>query len=84
MTLASLLRPRLLGARNALRRSPLRVVVTGALLAGFWGACFWLSIQVLGYFQGLGDFGPLLTQRLLVLVFLTFFGVLLLSNSVAA
>ena len=84
MTLAILLRPRLLGARNALRASPLRLVVTGALLAGFWGACFWLSIQVLGYFQGLGDFGPLLTQRLLVLVFLTFFGVLLLSNTVAA
>jgi ABC-2 type transport system permease protein len=84
VTLPSLLRPRLLGARNAFRASPLRVVVTGALLAGFWAACFWLSVQVLGYFQGLGDFGPLLTQRLLVLVFLTFFGVLLLSNTVSA
>jgi ABC-2 type transport system permease protein len=84
MTLPTLLRPRFLGARNALRGSPLRLVVTGVLLAAFWVACFWLSIQVLGYFQRLGDFGPLLTQRLLVLVFLTFFGVLLLSNTVAA
>jgi ABC-2 type transport system permease protein len=84
VTLPRLLEPRLLAARNALRASPLRVVVTGGLLAAFWAACFWLSAQVLGYFQGLGDFGPLLTQRLLVLVFLTFFGVLLLSNTVAA
>ncbi len=80
----TLLAPRVLAARNALRRAPVRVAAVAVLISFFWGACFWLVARVLGYFQGLGDFGPLLTQRLLVLLFLVFFGILLVSNVVTA
>jgi ABC-2 type transport system permease protein len=79
-----LLTPRLLAARNAFRRAPLRAAALAVLVSFFWGACFWLVARVLGYFQTLGDFGPLLTQRLLVLLFLVFFAILLVSNVVTA
>ena len=82
--MTSLLAPRLLATRNAFRRAPLRALVAAVLLAFFWGASFALVARVLGYFQTLGDFGPLLTQRLLALLFVTFFGVLLVSNTVTA
>jgi ABC-2 type transport system permease protein len=81
---AALLRPRLLAARNVARRHPLRTVVAASLTALFWGTAFAVFTRVLGYFHRIGDFGPLLTQRLLVLLFLTFFGVLLISNTVTA
>jgi ABC-2 type transport system permease protein len=81
---AALLRPRLLAARNVLRRHPLRATIAAALTVLFWLGAFALFTRVLAYFHGLGDFGPLLTQRLLALLFLTFFGVLLISNTVTA
>jgi len=79
-----LLAPRFFAARNAFRRAPLRAGILAVLIALFWGVAFGLVARVLGYFQTLGDFGPLLTQRLLVLLFLTFFGILLVSNTVTA
>src|SRR6185436_4385767 len=81
---AALLRPRLLAARNIVRRHPLRAAIAAALVVLFWTGAVALFTRVLGYFHNLGDFGPLLTQRLLVLIFLTFFGVLLISNTVTA
>ncbi|TMA70316.1 MAG: hypothetical protein E6J68_00350, partial [Deltaproteobacteria bacterium] len=84
MTLAALLQPRLLSLRNVVRRGRLRAVTVTVLVGFFWLGCFLLFTRVLGYFRGLGDFGPFLTQRLLVLLFLTFFGVLLVSNTVTA
>jgi ABC-2 type transport system permease protein len=84
VTVAALLRPRWLALRHAVRSAPLRALVVAALVAAFWVGAFLLFARVLGYFHGLGDFGPLLTQRLLVLLFLTFFGVLLVSNTVTA
>jgi ABC-2 type transport system permease protein len=84
MTLPALLRPRLLAALNALRRDPLRPLVLALLTGFFWAGCFTLFVRVLGYFQSIGDFGPLLTQRLLVLLFMSFFGILLVSNTVTA
>ncbi|HEV7731868.1 MAG TPA: hypothetical protein VGR62_06885 [Candidatus Binatia bacterium] len=80
----SLLQPRWLATRNVLRRGPTRPLVIGALTIAFWAAAFWLFGRVLGYFQTLADFGPLLTQRLLVLLFMSFFGILLISNTVTA
>jgi ABC-2 type transport system permease protein len=61
-----------------------RVVFLGVLTAAFWTGCFALFTHVLEYFHTLADFGPLLTQRFLVLLFVTFFGVLLISNTVSA
>ena len=84
MTVLRLVAPRFLATRNALRRAPVRSAVLAALIAFFWGGVFGLVTHVLGYFQTLGDFGPLLTQRLLALLFLTFFGILLVSNTVTA
>ncbi|TMA37771.1 MAG: hypothetical protein E6J79_09300 [Deltaproteobacteria bacterium] len=84
MTLVALLRPRLLSLRNVVRRGRMRAATVSGLVVLFWIGCFLLFTHVLGYFHGLGDFGPFLTQRLLVLLFLTFFGILLVSNTVTA
>ena len=81
---ARLVAPRWLATRNALRQGWTRPLVLFALTCAFWGGCFVLFARVLAYFQSIGDFGPLLTQRLLVLLFVTFFAVLLLSNTVTA
>jgi ABC-2 type transport system permease protein len=80
----ALLEPRWLATRNVLRRGPARPIIVAVLTLGFWAAAFWMFGRVLGYFQTLADFGPLLTQRLLVLMFLSFFGILLISNTVTA
>jgi ABC-2 type transport system permease protein len=79
-----LLAPRWLATRNALRGGRSRALVLAALTAVFWAGCFVFFARVLEYFHGIGDFGPLLTQRLLVLLLVTFFAVLLLSNTVTA
>jgi len=80
----ALVQPRLLALRNVVRRGPFRAATVGLLVAAFWTATFALFTYVLDYFHHLGDFGPFLTQRLLTLLFLTFFGVLLVSNTVTA
>src|SRR5215813_10055076 len=80
----ALVQPRLLALRNVVRRGPFRAATVGLLVAAFWTATFVLFTYVLDYFHHLGDFGPFLTQRLLTLLFLTFFGVLLVSNTVTA
>jgi ABC-2 type transport system permease protein len=84
MTAVALLAPRVLAGCNAVRRAPLRHCLLAVLVALFWGGCFALFTRVLGYFQTIGDFGPLLTQRLLVLLFVSFFAILLISNTVSA
>ncbi len=79
-----LLAPRLLATRNVARRAPGRPLVTALLTALFWAGCFWAFARVLGHFQDLADFGPLLTQRLLGLLFVSLGAVLLVSNTVTA
>jgi ABC-2 type transport system permease protein len=81
---ALLLAPRLLAARNVARRAPGRPLLVALLTTLFWAGCFSAFVRVLGYFQGLPDFGPLLTQRLLGLLFLCLGTVLLVSNTVTA
>ena len=58
--------------------------LTLLLVALFWAGGFWAFTRVLGYFQAFADFGPLLTQRLLVLLFVSLGAVLLVSNTVTA
>lgn len=81
-----LLIPRLYAWRNGFRRRDrsgrLRAIVLSLLVALFWGGTFWLFHRVLGYFHTIPDLGPILSQKLLNIVFLTFFAILLFSNVV--
>lgn len=83
-SLRSILSPRLLALRNNVARRRMRPIIGTALTLAFWVACFAFFVKALDYFQTIGDFGPLLTQRLLVLLFVTFAIVLLISNTVSA
>jgi len=84
VSLLGLLAPRLLAARHALRRGYVKPLALGLVTALFWIGCFLFFERVLAYFQTITALGPVLTQRLLVLLFVCFFAVLLLSNVVAA
>ncbi len=82
--LASMLLPRWLATRHGFERGKLRPLALATLTAAFWAVCFIFFLRVLAYFQTIGDFGPLLTQRLLYLLLVSFFVILLISNTVAA
>jgi ABC-2 type transport system permease protein len=84
MSLLGLLAPRALAARNVFRTARAKPLAVAALTALFWTGCFLLFSRVLGYFQTFTALGPMLTQRLLILLFVSFFAVLLLSNLVTA
>ena len=79
-----LLGPRFLALRNGLRRQGkggrTRALVLLTLMACFWGGTFWFFSRVLSYFLTIPDLGPVLNQKLLSMVFLTFFAILLFSN----
>src|SRR5438552_2484957 len=78
--LGLLLSPRFRAVRNRLRRldrgGRLRLAILGALGLAFWTAVFVFFYRVLCYFLSVPDFGPVLTYKLLGMVFLTFFSVL--------
>ncbi len=79
-----LLMPRLQALRNGFRHRAqggrFRPLVFAVVLALFWVGIFWLFHRVLDYFHTVPELGPVLSQKLLHLVFLTFFAVLLFSN----
>ena len=79
-----LLSPRLLAARGALRRGRAKPLALGALAVVVWLGCFLAFERTLAYFQTITALGPVLTQRLLVLIFVSFLAVLVLSNVVTA
>jgi ABC-2 type transport system permease protein len=79
-----LVAPRRLAARNGFRSNRTRAIVLASLTALFWIACFAFFVRVLAYFRSVGDFGPLLTERLLSLLVATFFAVLAISNTITA
>jgi ABC-2 type transport system permease protein len=83
-SLATLLAPRILAARTVARQTPRRPLVTAALIAAFWAGTAWAVVRILGYFDELADFGPLLVERLLGLLFVSLGAVLLVSNTVTA
>jgi ABC-2 type transport system permease protein len=82
--LSVLLAPRVLATRNALRRRPLRAWVLALLTAVFWIGSYLLFAHTLRFFQTITALGPVLTQRLLVMLFVSFFAILLISNVVTA
>ena len=55
------------------------------LLAGlFWVAIFAFFSRVLAYFEGVPQFGPVLAERLLAMVMLSFFSILVFSSIVTS
>ncbi len=83
-----LLSPRVLASRNRYRRysRAARLRLGGFALLGvaFGGAVFAFFYRALSYFLSVPDFGPILTYKLLGMVFVTFFSILLFSNVVTA
>jgi ABC-2 type transport system permease protein len=87
LSILSLLIPRFLAMRNGWRRQDrhgrLRALVLATLMLLFWGGAFWFFHRVLGHFHTVPDLGLVLSQKLLNMVLLTFFAVLLFSNTIA-
>ena len=79
-----LLSPRIKSFSNRLKRgeegSSLRLFFIGLVGLIFWIAIFTAFFKVLGYFQSAEGFGNILAQKLMNMVWLTFFAVLLFSN----
>ncbi len=84
--LGRLLAPRRLAARNRWRRLSRagRWRLGGFLLLAlaFGAAIFVFFYRALSYFLSVPEFGPVLTYKLLGMVFVTFFSILLFSNIV--
>ena len=83
-----LLSPRFRAARNRMQRltraGRIQLALLGLLGISFWSGVFVFFYRVLRYFLSVPDFGPVLTYKLLGMVFLTFFSILLFSNIVTA
>lgn len=83
-----LLQPRFQSLINILKRyNSDRVVKT--LFLGLLGIVFWIGIyiifhRVLLYFRGVEGIGDLLAEKLLSMVFLTFFSILIFSNIITS
>jgi hypothetical protein len=81
-----LLVPRFFALRNGLRRrtrsGKIRAWVLATLMMLFWAGAFWFFQRILGYFQTIPDLGPVLSQKLLNMIFLTFLAILTFSNMV--
>ncbi len=61
-----------------------RGLILGAVGLVFWGFIFAILYRLLAYFRGIPEIGPLLAGKLLGLILVSFFGMLLLSNVIAA
>lgn len=83
-----LLRPKFIAMRNrasgSISGKPTRFVLLALLGLGFWVAVFGLLFRILRYFRGIPEIGSLIAGKLLGMVFLSFFGLLVLSNLIAA
>jgi ABC-2 type transport system permease protein len=83
-----LLVPRFFALRNGLRRrdrsGKIRAWVLAALMVLFWAGTFWFFQRILGHFQTVPDLGPVLSQKLLSMMFLTFLAILMFSNMITS
>ncbi len=61
-----------------------RLSVLAVIGVAFWGFIFAILYRLLVYFRGIPEIGPLLAGKLLGLILVSFFGMLLLSNVIAA
>jgi ABC-2 type transport system permease protein len=81
-----LLRPKLVALRRraAGERSRVRGMALGSVALLFWLMMFAILLRMLGYFRSADVIGDVLAVKLLSLVLLSFLGILLLSNVIAA
>ena len=83
-----LLTPRIRSLQNRLKGgeegSLTRLLILGLVAGGFWAGVFYGFLKVLAYFHAAEDFGAILAQKLMGMVWLTFFAVLLFSNVITA
>jgi len=84
-TVQTLLKPRLAGAANGLKRRDggnyrTRIFMYGAVGITFWIGAFIIFYRVLTYFQSVQDFGNILAMKLLSMVIITFFTLLVFSS----
>src|ERR671925_1172216 len=86
--LSPLLIPRFLALRNGWRcrgrGGQIRALLLGLLVVLFWGGAWWFFQRILGHFQTMPELGPMLSQKLLSMLFLTFLAILLFSNMITA
>ena len=71
-------------ARTNEKGSVGHAAILGLLGLVFWGFIFAVLYRLLSYFKGVPEIGPLLAGKLLGLLLVSFFGMLLLSNVIAA
>ena len=83
-----LLRPRVQAAANAYRRltrgGRVRLAIFISVGLAFGAAIFFFFHRALTYFLSVPEFGPVLTYKLLGMIFVTFFSILLFSNVVTS
>ena len=82
-----LLRPKLISMRSrssgSTKGKRTRFVILGILGFVFWLAVFGVLVRILNYFRGIPEIGPLIAGKLMGMIFLSFFGLLILSNLIA-
>jgi ABC-2 type transport system permease protein len=82
-----LLRPKLISMRNRssgrAKGKRTRFVILAILGVLFWLAVFGVLVRILNYFRGIPEIGPLIAGKLMGMIFLSFFGLLVLSNLIA-
>ncbi len=84
----TLLKPRLLSAKNHgasrfERRPRLKLAVLGSVGVCFWIGAFLMSLKVLTYFKGVEELGDILSYKLLSMMFVIFFSLLVFSGILA-
>lgn len=83
-----LLRPKFQYTLNILKRYDsdrvARTVFLGLLGILFWIGIYIIFYRVLLYFRGVEEIGDLLSEKLLSMVFLTFFSILIFSNMITS
>jgi ABC-2 type transport system permease protein len=86
--IGTLLRPRLLSMRNAVRSSgtggALRLFLFGGVGVLFWGGIFAISLRVLRYFRGVEEIGHILSLKLLSMMIISSFALLIFSSLLTA
>lgn len=84
MTVRRLLRPRILEARRALRGRTGRALLLGGGVGAFWAGLGYAVFRLLAWVAGLGELGPALAERLLVLVLVALLAMLVVSATITA
>jgi ABC-2 type transport system permease protein len=56
----------------------------GTIGLAFWAGAFSVFYRILGYFQGVEEFGDILAYKLLAMILLTFFSLLIFSGIITS